>query len=143
MRDLVNEKLGVAEVLKASGEYEEGRKVLHEAYVAAKVAIEQLRGGDTLIRSLNFKNKQEEYTYELDRYATHRMLVDVLVREKIKDRDNTKKMVQMFLDRAAKLKTESEKQSSDGNYDSAVSTIERATKEIVRAIRSAGIYIPG
>jgi hypothetical protein len=140
---LVQSKLSQAKALKAEGDVLEGRKLLDEAYVAAKVAIEHLRGGDTLVRSLNFSSKEEEYHYEVDRNDTHRMLVTVLLKEKMRDNESVKDMVAGLLDKADVLRRQAETQASEGSYDTAVDTLELSTKEIVRAIRSAGVYIPG
>ena len=117
--------------------------MLDEAYVAAKVAIEHLRGGETLVRSLNFASSEEEYHYEVDRNDTHRMLVDVLLKEKMKTNWGIEAMVNKFMESADKLRTRADEQASDGEYENAIGTMEQSTKEIVRAIRSAGIYIPG
>ena len=140
---LVQGKLKQAKVLETQGDYIKGRAVLDEAYVAAKVAIEHIRGGDTLTRSLDFKSKEEEYDYEIDRNDTHKMLVDVLIREKMDANSNIQNMVNKHMDAAINLRQKAEKQAAGGDYDAAVQTLEESTKEIVRAIRSAGIYIPG
>ena len=117
--------------------------MLDEAYVAAKVAIEHLRGGETLVRSLDFASSEEEYHYEVDRNDTHRMLVDVLLKEKMRTNGGIETMVNKFMKRADELRVRADSQASDGEYENAVTTLEQSTKEIVRAIRSAGIYIPG
>ena len=140
---LVQSKLKQAKTLETQGEYIKGRAVLDEAYVAAKVAIEHIRGGDTLTRSLDFKSKEEEYDYEIDRNDTHKMLVEVLLREKMDTNANIQTMVNKHMDAATNLRVKAEKQAAGGDYDAAVQTLEMSTKEIVRAIRSAGIYIPG
>ncbi len=112
------------------------------AYAAATVSIERLRGGETLVRELHFETKEDEYNYEVGRNDTHRMLVDILAKEKIGDNPGVLKMVDMFMDKAAKTRTLAEQQAAGGDFDNAVETMELATKEILRAIRSAGIYIP-
>ena len=140
---IVESKLERARNLKGQGKVKEGREVLDEAYVAAKVAIEHLRGGDTLVRSLNFASSEEEYHYEVDRNDTHRMLVSVLLKEKVDASSSVGGMVEKFMDKAATLRQQAEKQASKGDYDAAIQTLEHSTKEIVRAIRGAGIYIPG
>ena len=139
----VYKRVDQAEALKQENRVKEGRKMLDEAYVAAKVAIEHLRGGETLVRSLNFASSEEEYHYEVDRNDTHRMLVDVLLKEKMKTNWGIETMVNKFMDRADELRARADEQASDGAYENAVTTLEQSTKEIVRAIRSAGIYIPG
>ena len=139
----VHMRVDQAVVLKDQERVKEGREKLDEAYVAAKVAIEHLRGGETLVRSLKFESSEEEYHYEVDRNDTHRMLVDVLLQEKMKSSGSVEAMVTKFMDKADALRAQADKQASDGEYESAINTLEESTKEIVRAIRSAGIYIPG
>jgi len=140
---IVQSKLEQARGLKGQGKVKEARQVLDEAYVAAKVAIEHLRGGDTLVRSLTFASSEEEYHYEVDRNDTHRMLVSVLLKEKVSGSSGVEGMVGKFMDKAAALRQQAEKQASKGDYEAAIQTLEQSTKEIVRAIRGAGIYIPG
>ena len=139
----VYKRVDQAEALKKDDRVKEGRKMLDEAYVAAKVAIEHLRGGETLVRSLNFASSEEEYHYEVDRNDKHRMLVDVLLKEKMKTNWGIEAMVNKFMESADKLRVRADEQASDGEYENAIGTMEQSTKEIVRAIRSAGIYIPG
>jgi hypothetical protein len=139
----VYKRVDQAEAMKKENRVKEGRKMLDEAYVAAKVAIEHLRGGETLVRSLNFASSEEEYHYEVDRNDTHRMLVDVLLKEKMKTNWGIEAMVNKYMESADKLRARADEQASDGEYENAIGTMEESTKEIVRAIRSAGIYIPG
>ncbi|MEN8760898.1 MAG: hypothetical protein ABF290_00590 [Thiogranum sp.] len=140
---IVQSKLEQAKSLKGQGKVKEGRQILDEAYVAAKVGIEHLRGGDTLVRSLNFASSEEEYHYEVDRNDTHRMLVSVLLKEKVSGSSSIDGMVGKFMDMASSLRKQAETQASKGDYEAAIQTLEDSTKEIVRAIRGAGIYIPG
>jgi hypothetical protein len=71
------------------------------------------------------------------------MLVDVLLQEKMKSNGSVQTMVTKFMDKADKLRAQADQQASAGEYETAITTLEQSTKEIVRAIRSAGIYIPG
>ena len=143
-RAFINAKVDEAKSLRQAQKLEQARGVLDEAYLSAKIAIEQLRGGDTLVRHLNFASEEEEYDYELDRNDTHRMLVDILLREKLSNaKAGMGKLVEKFMDKAAGLRLQAEEQASGGDYGTAIKTLESSTKEIVRAIRSAGVYIPG
>ena len=139
----VHRRVDQAVVLKEQNRVKEGRKMLDEAYVAAKVAIEHLRGGETLVRSLNFASSEEEYHYEVDRNDTHRMLVNVLLTEKMDNNSSVQAMVNKLMGKADELRVRADQQAAEGEYENAISTLEESTKEIVRAIRSAGIYIPG
>lgn len=138
----VNLLVAKARELEEAGKLEEGRRGLNAAYEMAKGAIEELRGGDTLVRTLEFASKEEEYDYELDRNDTHQMLITVLVAEK-RASAGVDQMVTQYVQRAEALRTEAEGQAGAGNFAKAVATLEQSTKELVRAIRSAGVYIPG
>jgi hypothetical protein len=132
-----------ASTLASAGKVDEGRALLDQVYVTTKASIEGMREGDTLVRSLNFATKEEEYHYEVDRNDTHKMLVKVLLEEKRANNPNLEGMVQKYLDQAATLRVSAEGMAARKDYESAVKTLEDSTKELVRAIRSAGVYIPG
>ena len=63
LHDFVHLRVEQAEALKEQNQVQEGRKLLDEAYVAAKVAIEQQRGGETLTHSLNFANSETFFNF--------------------------------------------------------------------------------
>jgi hypothetical protein len=48
-----------------------------------------------------------------------------------------------FIGDAENLRSEAEKEAAGGRFDEAIGLLEQSTKELIRAIRSAGIYIPG
>lgn len=146
----VNETVGqidksVAEAVKlaAAGKYKEGRAELDRAYLVAKAGVSSLRSGDTLVRSLNFASKEEEYQYELDRNDTHNMLIKVLVEEKRATNPMLDKQVETFVTKAKELRSTAEAAAGKKDHAQAVKLLEESTAELVRAIRNAGIYIPG
>ena len=125
----------------AANRLDAGRAALDRAYLVAKAAIGAMRGGDTLVRSLTFANAEEEYRYELDRNDTHRMLVKVLLAEK---RGATADgAVSAFVDKAAGLREQAERTAGARDWRAATRLLEESTRELVRAIRGAGVYIPG
>lgn len=132
-----------ADRLAAAGELDRARTALDEGYLLAKVAVEALRRGDTLVRTLHFATRREEYDYELDRNDTHRMLVGVLLQDRRAANPALDRMVQETLDRAAQLRTEAERAAAQGAHERGIALLEESTREIARAIRSAGVYIPG
>lgn len=137
----VDERVARAKDLKRSGGIDAARVALDEAYVALKVAIEHQRGGDTLVRSLKFANKEEEYRYELDRNDTHKMLIRLLMegRTESDGMDDFGKR----LDQAAVLRARAEKEAAEKRFEAAIEALEGSTREYQRALRGAGIYIPG
>jgi hypothetical protein len=134
----IEKSVAAAAKLAQAGKYKEGRSELDRAYLVAKAGISNLRSGDTLVRSLNFASKEEEYHYEIDRNNTHQMLIEVLLSEKSPD-----SMVQGFITKARELRAKADAAASGKDYATAVKLLEESTTELVRAIRGAGIYIPG
>lgn len=132
-----------ASSLAAAGKLEAGRALLDKAYLSLKVAIEGLRDGDTLVRSLQFASKEDEFHYEVDRNDTHKMLIKVLLEEKRASNANLESMVQKYLEAANALRGSAEAAAAKKDFEGGIKLLEDSTKELVRAIRSAGVYIPG
>lgn len=128
-----------AQARAAAGQLGEARPLVDRAYLSARVSIESLRRGDTLVRSLQFGSPREEYDYEIDRNDTHRMLIQLL----LADRKDAAALMAAFVARAAELRTQAEASAARGDHGSAIKALEDATRELVRAIRAGGIYIPG
>lgn len=122
------------------GNFAEARPLLDQAYLTAKAAIGSLRGGDTLVRVLTFASKEEEYHYEVDRNDTHRMLVKLLVERQA---GGNVEIVRSFVEKANGLRGQAEASARRNDFEGATRLLEDATRELVRAIRNAGIYIPG
>jgi hypothetical protein len=135
----IEKSIAASSALAKAGKHKEAGAEIDRGYLVAKAGLTTLRSGDTLVRSLNFASKEEEYIYEIDRNNTHQMLIKVLVDDKKASGD----MVQAFLSKAQELRIKAEAAASRKSYDEAVKLLEDATAELVRAIRNAGIYIPG
>lgn len=139
----IDKSVAEAARLAQGGKYKEGRAELDRAYLVAKAGISSLRSGDTLVRSLNFASKEEEYHYEIDRNDTHQMLIKVLVEEKRAANPMLDQQVQGFVAKAKELRSAAESAAAKRDHAQAVKLLEESTAELVRAIRNAGIYIPG
>lgn len=130
--------IGEADKLAAAGRLTDARHTLDQAYLTVKAAIGSQREGDTLVRSLNFATPADEYAYEVDRNDTHRMLVQMLLKDRHGDA-----MVDQAVAASGKLRTQAEGEASRNDHQSAIRTLEDSTRELVKAIRAAGVYIPG
>lgn len=139
----VKQALKTAENDKNNNELEKAQKTIDDAYLTLKISIVKHRDGEQVVRSLSFANKQEEYQYELDRNDTHKMLVNVLLNEKLSANQGLVKLVEMNMKIAEDLKIKAKQQADGGDYENAIKSMDDSTKHIIRAIRSAGVYIPG
>ena len=139
----IEAQIGQARQLAGAGRLAEARPLLDRAYLTARVSIEALRRGDTLVRSLHFNSPREEFDYEVDRNETHRLLIGVLLADR---KDGPAAMpagMQALVDRAAGLRGQADAQARQGEHAEAIRLLEQSTRELVRAIRAGGLYIPG
>jgi hypothetical protein len=130
------------ETLLAENKIDQAREHLDRAYEKTRLSVEQSREGETLLRELKFETPKDEFQYELDRNDTHRMLLTVLLQEKMKN-ERVKDRVHSFVEEADKLRESATDQASDERFEEAIKLLEHSTAELVKAIRGAGVYIPG
>lgn len=135
----IDAMLSEADQLASAGKFEQARVTVDKAYLVAKAAVGQMRSGDTLVRSLTFANKEEEYKYELDRNDSLAMLYKVLIEQA--GRSNS--VVEGFVKNGIGLREQAEKKAAQGDHAAGIQLLEESTSQLVRAIRGAGIYIPG
>jgi hypothetical protein len=135
----IDKSLAAGAALAKERKFKEARTEVDRGYLVAKAGLTNLRSGDTLVRSLNFANKEEEFHYELDRNNTHQMLIKVLVDEK----KASDEMIKSFLNKGQALRVQADQAAASKSWGEAVRLLEEATTELMRAIRNAGIYIPG
>ena len=131
-----------ADRLVTAGQPGDGRRTLDQAYGAARAAVSSLRGGETLVRSLHFATEEEEFRYEIDRNDTHRMLVALLLQDR-RSFGSVDAMVERALQESARLRKLADEQATRREYEPGVKLLEDSTRELIRAIRAAGVYIPG
>jgi len=138
----LNALIGRADALLAQGNNHAAQTELDKAYHLLKISIESKRKGQTLVRTLNFETRREEYLYEVDRNDTHSMLIDLLVDENSKSAYARGEIVK-FVEQAKQLREQADTYAGQEQYEIAIDLLEQSTLQLVRAIRSAGIYIPG
>ena len=137
----VTKTIDAAKALRDAGKAAEARATLSAGYEKIKAAVETMRDGKTLVRSLKFDNEKDEFQYELNRNDSHQMLVRVLVKDKDAG-EGANIAIEPYVKRAADLRVQAEQKSKSGDHRAAIQLLEQSTKELVRAIRSAGIFIP-
>lgn len=134
----IAQRLGEADALAKGGNYASARQFLQPALETAKLGIQRLRGGTTQVRALVFADKEAEYRYELDRFESYQMLSRLLVPDEAMDA-----RLRGFVARAGDLRGDAEDKARRGDYAAAVAAMEDANREYLKAIRGAGVMIPG
>ena len=134
------QRLEAALALREKGSMEAARAQLEESYLIARASLGSMRSGDTLVRSLTFETKEEEYRYEVDRNDTHQMLLRVLLDGRSQAPGG---QAAAAAGRARGLRAKADELARRGDHAAAVRLLEDSTGELVKAIRAAGVYIPG
>jgi hypothetical protein len=134
----VDEYRSQAAILDEEDQPEGALVMMTQAYKVLKNALEELRGGETLIRSLTFSSEAAEYEYEIDRNNTHMMLMNVLAEDQ-----KINPTIEKFLIDARALRSEAEAAALRKDYTAAIEELGASTRQLIRAIRMSGIYIPG
>jgi hypothetical protein len=142
LQSAVAEDIAAAEKYHNDGNAEQASAHVDAAYETVIIAVEKLRHGETLVRQLNFENEEAEYLYELDRNDTHEMLFNLLV-ESQSARPGSREQSTAHIAAAKELRREAEGLARDDKFKEAITVLEQSTSELVKAIRGAGVYIPG
>jgi len=141
LEEIAAERLA-ADALLQEGKTAAAKTHIDRAYVATKLSVERARKGETLLRELSFETPEDEYKYEVDRNDTHRMLLKVLLEDKMQS-ERIRDRVVVHVTKSEKLREQAEVNAGNKEYEKAIDMMEESTSELVRAIRSAGVYIPG
>lgn len=142
IRDEVVQNLNKGEELFRQNKLTEAIEVTNGTYLLATQITRKLRQGDVLVRRLSFKNKEEEYVYEIDRNDSHFLFLKMALKRKAPHPMYLKK-IEKLRDLAQALREDAETKAGKNRHEEAISVLGDGTKHLIRAIRMAGIFIPG
>ncbi len=141
-RRMVDDFLNQAKSNITNGEVDGAIVNVDKAYdVAIRITIE-VRDGITLIRELNFETAKDEYLYEIDRNDSHYFLLDITVKEK-KPSAKMLLSIQKLREESDGMRADADNEAKSGNYEAATDILNKSTKNLIRAIRMGGNFIPG
>lgn len=140
--DKIDELVVQAGTERGAGRRLAARDAARRAYLSARVLVVEMRQGSTLVRSLDFKTPADEYRYELDRHDAHRMILEMVRAERQLDA-STSTLVQQALEAARTTRAHAEQLAAKGDAKAAIVELDGATKQLLAAIRRAGLYVPG
>jgi hypothetical protein len=129
-----------AKQMSDSGRLGDANKKLADAYKIVVQEISWLRAGQEVVLSLKFDTPADEYAYEQKRYSSNEIMVDMMVGEGRADGDK-RRMVEGFVGEGRRLKGQAETQAQAGQYKDAVTSMEKATVQLNRALQSMGVPV--
>lgn len=138
----IRQQVVTAEALAGKGDYDKAKEVLDQAYITTRASIRDMRQGDRLVRTLDFATPQDEYKYEIDRNDSHFMLLQLAVDQQQLPKSMIPR-IEKQRNTAEQLRGEAEKQAADGDYPTAIDTLNKSTDALLKAIRLTGLSLPG
>ena len=111
-------------LLKDSNDASGAIASLRKAYSLTRTTLSALRDGDTLIMSLDFANKKEEYEYYLEKNESQRMILSMLA--ELNPGTKTSQTLQRLINSVEPLLIEAKNLAEMDDYDSAVPIMDKA-----------------
>lgn len=131
---------GEAKQLAGGGRLGDANRRLAEAYKLATEEIARLRQGQVVEMTLKFETPADEYAYEVKRFNSNQIMVDMLVNEG-KAEGERRKMVDGLLAEANRLRAGAEQQAAKGQHKDALGQMEKANDQMKRAQQLMGMMV--
>ena len=128
-----------ARQLAAENQYEEAYSLADGANHQMIVALATLRDQETIEYRLEFGSPAEEYEYEIRRFESQKMLLEMMVAEK-KPQEGSLAMIETFVAQADSKSKAARGLADAGQFEQAVEQQEEAVEELTKAMRVAGVY---
>ena len=127
-----------AEQSAKKGDYLKANQNLEKAQRMITVALHKMLNNQTIVYDLNFETAEEEYEYELKRFAGYEELIPIAVEQK-KPAAGPKKLMESFLKKGQDLRDRAVKNAKAGDFPTAIAMLQDATKDVRRALRMIGV----
>ncbi|MCB1876710.1 MAG: hypothetical protein KDH88_12125 [Chromatiales bacterium] len=138
-RDDLERRVAAARALAEQARYAEAHTILDGAYHKLVFALTRLRDKETVEYRLKFSNAEEEYLYERRRYQSQRMLIQVVMAERVRTSPTAEKM-RSLMGEAEKKHQHAGELAKSGNMDAALVEEELAVEALASALRLAGFF---
>ena len=124
----------------AGGRLGDANRRLAEAYKLATEEIARLRQGQVVEMTLKFETPADEYAYEVKRFNSNQIMVDMLINEG-KAEGERRKMVDGMVTEANRLRVAAEQIAAKGQHKEAMAQMEKANDQMKRAQQVMGIMV--
>lgn len=125
--------------LAGKRQYEEAYALADGAYHQLIHAVKTLRDRETVEYRLEFETPADEYQYEIRRFASQKMLLDMMVAEK-KPQKESISVIEQFVEKADSKARVAAELAEAGKYELALSQQEEAVDDLTKAMRLVGVY---
>jgi hypothetical protein len=130
-----------ADALNDQEKYAEASARLVSIYEDVVVLIGEARRNQSIVYRLEFATPAQEFAYELERNKSYEILVDIAIAEMKNPDKALLPYIQRLVGESRELREQAGVHAAGGDHIKAIGTLENATKQLVRALRSAGVMV--
>lgn len=123
------------------GDYEAALELVEAMYDTMSVAVASLRDHETIEYRLVFNSPREEYEYELNRYRTHKLLLQMKLKEVQADEQRSAEARDKLIAADAAMEEARHLAAAD-QTQRAIELQEQAIALLVKALGILGMYLP-
>ena len=124
--------------LADKGDYAAANKSLEKAQAMMTAVLTDMLHAQTVTYDKSFETPKEEYEYELARLENYEELVPLAIEQK-QPSQRALELIDGFVQKAAKIKSEGQDVAAKGDYKMAIMAMQAATSNLQRALRMAGV----
>ncbi|MFQ5566500.1 MAG: hypothetical protein ACE5EU_09075 [Paracoccaceae bacterium] len=134
-------RLGEADRQFANGELESASAMLDQVYGDIIDLVSNVRRGHTIVVNRVFETPEEEFEYERDRNRSYDLLVQIALAERGEDQPGLAALAARLVAESAELRDQAEQEGANGDYVTAIKTMERATERLLVVLRASGLIM--
>lgn len=121
--------------------YKEACAQLEEVHSVYISVLNKLYGSTALVYDAKFKSASEEFAYELARYRGYEELVP-LARAQFHPDPGMSQLSERYVQESRAALDNAQKQAASGDHQTAIATLQGATKRLQTALRTIGLETP-
>lgn len=124
--------------LGKKGDYVKANKTLEKAQMMITKVLTNMLHAQTVTYDKSFDTPKEEYEYELARHESYEELIPLAIERK-RPAQRAMKLIDGFVQKAAKIKGEGLDVAAKGDYEMGIMAMQAATSNLQRALRMMGV----
>ena len=133
--------LNQAQAHAKGNRYKEAIFLLDNAYTAGVSDLNILMGSAVKSYELKFNSPVEEFAHEVTRYHSYEELIPIAYAE-LKPGEGNIKLSESYVQESRNGRDTALKQAAGGDHQTAIGTLQEATKRLQTALRTLGLTVP-
>jgi len=113
-------------------------ETVHEIYIAT---VNKIVGDTSVVYDKKFNSPADEFDYELSRYRSYEELLPLAI-ERFQPSSGVLQLSDRYVKDSQEIRKKSKKQAANGDHQSAIQTLQNATKRLQTALRAIGLIVP-